>query len=873
MKRGVVLFSLAVLLAARAPARAAEPPLVVENERLRAQFDPAQHGALTSLVAEGCEFIAKQKAPKLFHLEFAPKGDFAAKRIVVTSRDMAHSTLSKTVEGKKTIARIECVGPAERPIAVVCTFTLTTDDPLLRCRIDARFPESLVLDSVRFPMLTLRAPLGGESDAIVFGSTKGGVYRRPWAYKPGQGLQFSQPGNLAAGMACYGSDEAGLLSAMFDTRGYRKGVAAFRTAEGVEFAWVHPCAVSSRFTLEYDAVLAGYGRQTLKRPVDWRDGADLYKAWAVRQPWCTKTFAQRSDLPAWMKQAPAMVRFGRDWLAKPERIEQWLTGYWKENFPRIPLIVAYWGWEKVETWVTPDYFPCFPSDEEFRRLVKLGRSMDAHAFLWPSGYHYTLSFGKQPDGSFAWDDRARFDREARPHAICGREGKVILGDRSWLRGGQCATVCPGDPWTIDWFNHTCAEISRRGVEMIQVDQVVGANFPVCYSAAHGHAPGPGLWMTDAMRKQLDTMLAQCRKIEPDTVIGVEEPNEWIIQQVGIQDYRDLESLKGLASEPASVFGYLYHEYLPVFQSNPQRGNLLASAYCLVNGQMPHFMPVRRIGSGALLLNGGFEEQINGFPESWEKVGGHNGKSYSGESTFDLQERHSGHGSLRLTNAERGQIAQVSQTVQIGGEFQVGRKYRLSAWMKSAGLKEPNGIQFAALAPGLKSKGGWRIPMPQSAGDWTLGSAEFTLPAESQMLRIMLHMNGPGRVWIDDLRLEEVRADGSTVELQQPKGPLDHELMRQWVSLFHGEGRPYLFLGKMMHPPTLKTGHVEAWRRQLPAVLHNAFQAADGSVAAVLVNVTDAPQTAEMRWPGNKTIQTFTLQPWQVRLERATGSRQ
>ena len=864
------LACLVVVLAASHSVLAADPPLALHNGRLSVAFDPAQHGAITSLVADGCQFIAKQRTPRLFQLDLSPAGDLMAKRIIVSSRDMARYKATRRTEGRQTIARLEFAGPAERPIEVVCTFTATEGDPLMRARIEVQCPPSLVLESVRFPMMTLRAPLGqGESDALVLGSTKGGVYRQPWAYKPGQGVQFTQPGNLVAAMACYGDDDIGLFSGLFDTRGYRKSVAATRTNEGLDLAWVHPCLIAGRFATGYDAVLTTYSRREQGRRVDWRDGADIYKAWAVHRPWCAKTLAQRDDLPAWYKRGPAMVRFGREWLAKPERIERWLKDYWQGQFPRMPLIVAYWGWEKVDTWITPEYFPCFPSDEEFRRLVKLGRTMDAHAFCWPSGYHYTITYDKGPDGHFVWDDRARFDAEARSHAICGRDGKVIIGDRFWLRGGQCATVCPGDAWTIDWFNRICAQIASRGVEMIQVDQVVGGGFPLCYSATHGHAPGAGLWTSDAIHKQLDTMLAECRKIEPEAIIGVEEPNEWFIQQVGIQDYRDLESLKGLATEPASVFGYLYHEYLPMFQSNPPGHLRLAEAYCLVNGQMPHFVPSARMG-GPLPVNGGFEEMHSRFPEAWDKVRGYKGVVYSGEATSDAEQHHAGHASLRLKNTEPGQVVQVSQNVPMGGDFQPGRTYRLSVWMKTAGLKDANAVSFATFASGLESTGGWRIGVPRTDSDWTRGSADFTVPAASAMLRIMLQLTGPGTLWLDDLHLEEVRADGSFAEVQQPKWPIDHEFMRQWVDLFHGAGRPYLFFGKMVHPPELNVGTVDALNRKFPAVLHNAYQAPDQSVAVVLVNVTDVPQTVDLAWPGTKDRQSLVLQPWQVRLVPKAG---
>ena len=157
-------------------------------------------------------------------------------------------------------------------------------------------------------------------------------------------------------------------------------------------------------------------------------------------------------------------------------------------------------------------------------------------------------------------------------------------------------------------------------------------------------------------------------------------------------------------------------------------------------------------------------------------------------------------------------------------------------------------------------------MPQTAGDWTHGHAEFTLPQAARIVRIMLHLNGPGTIWLDDLALEEVRADGTAVVVSRPEEPADHDLMRQWVELFHGEGRPYLLLGRMLHPPRLEIGTFDSAGRPFPAILHNAFQAPDGSSAVILVNVTDAPQTGQLTWQGPP--QPITLQPWQVRLVRA-----
>ena len=838
-------------------------PWVVQNEQLAVTFAAEAHGAVTSLVdrATGRELAARQPRPQLFQLEFSTPG--STQRLTVGNCD-ANSVefTAPDKPGGSAVLRFACLGG--QPINVVCRVGGTDKDPWLRWRIEAEYPPSLMLEAVRFPIVTLS--LTKETDALVLGATKGGVHRQPSAWKSGRSVSASQPGSLAAQMACYYDHGIGVFTAALDARGYRKTVVVSKSDAGLSLAWQHPCLSTSGFRLDYDVTLATFRSPDPTLPTDWRDGADVYKAWAVKQPWCRRTFAAREDLPAWLKNGPAMVRFHRNWLAEPGSIEAWLNEYWKRHFPGdVPLIIAYWGWEKVDTWITPDYFPVFPSDDEFRRLVAVGRQANGHTFLWPSGYHYTVTYKKLPNGEFQWDDRRRFDTVAKSHAIQGGDGKVIIGDRSWLQGGQTATMCPGDAWTIDWFNRIAAGLAERGAELVQVDQVVGGNFPACYAKSHGHAPGPGAWATDVFRKQLQTMLQECRKTQPAAVVCFEEPNEHFLQEVGLQDYRDWEVMRHNDTEPASVFNYLYHEYLPTFQSNPQAGNRLQAAYCLVTGQIPHFVPSFQRGPGPLLVGGDFENWRGPVPAGWDKVAGYQGRAYSGRADRDDSVRHSRRSSLRLTNQDRDEIAQVSQNVLVGQTFAPGRTYRLGAWLKTQGLKQRNAVLLGAFAVGMKHLGSWRLEMPDANEDWVHRQAQFALPEGTQLLRIMLHLQGPGTAWIDDVLLEQVQEDGRAVEVQRPETPGDHDLMREWVQLFHGEGRPYLFLGKMVRPPRLDVGTMEVQARRFPAILHEAFAASDGTQAVVLVNASDAPQTGTLH-SGGRSV-PVTLPPWEARLLR------
>ncbi len=834
--------------------QAEDVPVTVTSERIALTLGRAEKGAVVSLKTRaGVEFAAVgQKPANLFSLTFSQQAPVPGAELLLSSADAKTFTADVKDGAGGTCATLVYEGFTQGVARVVCTVRTKPGDAMARWGIAVQMRDGWVLEKVQYPFVTLAAQLGTsvEDDAAVLGTAKGGIVRRPGTMKPGWRSAGSQPGNLAAAFGCYYDDRAGFYTAAEDGKGYPKDLILTRTAAGVEFSWSRPCFATGADTQGYDVVMSAYGGSD-GAPSDWRDAADLYKAWALTQPWCATPFAQRGDLPAWLKDGPAMVRFGREWLADPERIERWLTQYWQKYFPQMPLITAYWGWEKRGSWVTPDYFPIYPTDEQFTNLVAKTRKMGCHAFPWPSGYHWTLTYNKRPDGSFEWDDRARFDAVARTHAVHQRDGNLYIRVPSWLQGGNTACMCGGDPWTIRWWNESISlPLAQRGCELVQVDQVVGANWPTCYAANHGHPQGRGQWMTESFTRQLQTMREAMCRAEPDSVVCFEEPNEWYNHIVGLQDYRDCEARQ----EWASVFNYLYHEYLPCFQSNPRGNDRVMFAHCVADGQMPHLVPSGKdFADDEPLVNGVFEARTAGAGalRGWEKLSGYQGKAWTGQAFSDTDEKHGGASSLRLENTNSSDIVQVSQNVEVSDSgFMAGGKYRLSAWLKTERMAQPNGINFGVFAPGLKSTGqGGQLKFPPAGSGWTRVSADFTVPAGAEMMRIMCHVNGAAKAWVDDLTLEALRPDGSTKGVRYDGLALDARFLKQWVTLYHGEGRPWLMYGRLAHPPKLACAAITYRERLTPAVFHNAFRAPDGREAVVLANATREPQDVTLFWRG------------------------
>jgi len=800
--------------------------LLLRTEAVTIVLSKAEKGGIVSVTdnATGQEFIAKQKEPCLFRLVFTKKGDVSGATETFSSRDAQEMKCLVAKDGMKTVATLDFKGIGGKRIDATCKVSVSKGDPLVRWRISVSGQEPLVLEEVHFPILVLSAKLGDsdEDDAAVSGLFNGGVYRRPGQWTVGTRVWDKQPGTLQAQFACYYDARAGLHTATQDSKGYPKQFEMVRTTDGVGFIWKHLCfhELTKPLALDYDVVCTTYRSKEEGVPTDWHDGADIYKEWAMKQPWCARTIAERKDIPEFIKSAPVIVSFDRrtGGGATP-RISFWLDRYWGKFFsPKASLIAMFYSWEHVAAWVSPKYFPFYPSDEDFAEAVRIIRKYGGHIFLWPSTYQWTLTYGERPDGTYEWDDRADFEKVGRAHAVVNRDGSLFTRKFDWLKGGESANLCHGDPFTLQWFTEIVDGLVKCGADLIQLDQAVGGGWPLgvpqtCFSSTHGHPPGYGLWQTDAFHKQLRML----RHRFPQVGFDFEGNQELFIQDGnGIWDYRDDEIFfqpRASGHEPASVFTYLYHEFCPSFNHHAGYAGPLAPvllAYSLVNGQVPWIGPYAFTGEGHAVLNGDFEAFDNPAqpPMGWEHVSkGSSGVSYDGKFYRDEQVKHSGRYGLRLENETEKQIVQISQNVPVDGKtLSIGRTYRLKLWLRSTGVAGQNNVMIGAYDEGWKEKGSWRIPIP-SETDWVRKQVEMTIPDGSVRLRIMLHLEGKGKVWVDDIEIVELGEGGQERPVRRPM-PARDKILQQWVKIWSEEGKPYLLFGRMLHPPTLECERVK-----------------------------------------------------------------
>jgi len=287
--------------------------------------------------------------------------------------------------------------------------------------------------------------------------------------------------------------------------------------------------------------------------------------------------------------------------------------------------------------------------------------------------------------------------------------------------------------------------------------------------------------------------------------------------------------------------------------------MLMMAYCLVNGQMPHLVSHWPLQPSPTFQNGGFEHWNENLPDGWtcikslsEKGTGsepnragqrrkrsprgacppfrRGSKSDSSQESngllhCDEKIKHSGKFSLRLENRNPDDVIEVSQDIGIGGHElevgghgpEVGKTYRLSLWFKAEQLQQPSRVRLDGFDAEGETTGSWSVPIAR-CDDWQRAEIGFTVPEHTERAQVVLQATGACKVWFDDVLLEEPGQDGTyRIVMNKPILAAEHDLGLRWVRLFHGEGRPYLLLGRMLRPPPLITGKVKCPPSPLPGV--------------------------------------------------------
>ena len=454
---GIILAGVGLYVAT---AKAAE----ISSSTLTAVFDDEGKGRLAHLVdRNGRDFASERNVDvPLWSVEACKADMFTTK--VVTQSNLAKGYSMRTLANGIELVWEDVGEVVEKAVA---TFVAKPGDASIRCRIAVTPKPGWALVETQFPVCALNECLGSspKDDAIVIGSGHGGIMRYPMnphrEYWKNRQLGHS-PGNLVAQFGCFYDDRCGLYTMAEDADGNEKELFLDRwyrdlRPDGTDsggklmLRWSRFEYSDSADNQPYDILLRGFSGSD-GGDTTWHDAADIYKTWAQKQFWCKKTFLEKTGfLPQWTREAPVVMWLDRSWLASPDPLKKWLGGYWTKKFPDVPLLVIPEGWEQHGAWVAAEYFPVYPDEETFSKIVGNLRAANGHLWMWPSGHHWSIQFGKRDDGTYQLDFSKDFNQRAAPHAAVSRDGNVRFDRKGWLKGGTLATMCPGDPWTVEWW--------------------------------------------------------------------------------------------------------------------------------------------------------------------------------------------------------------------------------------------------------------------------------------------------------------------------------------------------------------------------------------------------------------------------------------
>jgi hypothetical protein len=608
------------------------------NRNHRLEIDPATGQLLSLRPATGAidqEFIEASDPQPAFVIQYLD-----SKRQFRTISSRQASTVTAAGDGGGDgVFRVRFAGLAGLDLEAEVTVQCAAADPFSRWGITVTNRAGLAITAVEFPFVIVRYRLGGAaaSEALLRPFATGQLHRAPqphqmspdndaaWQFRPDNGDAGHYPGLTFAQLLAYYNDRAGLYAACDDTSGGVKLIKAMHRGHGIRLGFSHVGDWPANGTREL-----GYNVLLCTFTGDWYDAAELYRAWSLQQAWANAPLHRRTDIPAWLMEQPPHIVFriqgeldagpvktNAEFVPYPKIVPLAQNAAARLNAPVLPVIMS---WESGGPWVYPDCFPPAGGDESLKEFTALARQRGWHVGTYCNGTRWVT--GHYWNG---YDGQKFFDQNGGEQSVCRTHDGLRWQenwDRTWRPSYACCAAAPG---TVEIARAFVGRLIDDGLDWIQfLDQNVGcATFP-CFSAAHGHPPTPGRWMTEAMGKLLDTLRARAATASRPIAFSIENaPNENFIGRFDICDIRVTPpGHTGFERSFLPLWHYLFHEFTLIqgtFGSGPDPYyTATRNAYNLVTGAIPGAIIT---GSGRILNREAFPwaqwvPQMGSDEDSW-----------------------------------------------------------------------------------------------------------------------------------------------------------------------------------------------------------------------------------------------------------------
>ncbi len=353
----------------------------------------------------------------------------------------------------------------------------------------------------------------------------------------------------------YYNDDGGLYVACDDPAGLPKFIDPLLENDGVMMGVGHYPGTrgAGKFALPYHVVIG-----TFKG--DWYAAAEIYRNWALKQPFLPPKLAQRTDVPKWLAESPSAIAFpmrghgdGDPPAAEnPEYtpltnalpyLDKWGTVL---NGTLAPMI---FNWERAGPWIQPDAFPPLGGEEKFREFMSVAKARGWHPMIYGDGLTWDIS-----QQNTHYDGMPYFHAHGGDELVTRRwDGTIPEFNSGWR---NAYWTCVGTEKGRQMVLEMTRQIAEFGPAVIQqFDQ--GAGPRACFAANHGHPPVPGPWMTEDFKQLLKADEEVARSVDP----GVAMSCEGAPPEVYLKDFQLWDARIHLTP----LYSFVYHEYANGFE--------------------------------------------------------------------------------------------------------------------------------------------------------------------------------------------------------------------------------------------------------------------------------------------------------------------
>lgn len=381
---------------------------------------------------------------------------------------------------------------------------------------------------------------------------------------PSEGCFGIFPNMICSQMLAYIWNDASLYMGAHDQNRGVKDINFMRVNDGVMLRIRLFCGTDfgEEFAPNYPIVFAVTSNS-------WHSPAERYRKWFESAlPPRVKKITENENAPSWYEDSPLVISYPVRGVhdmdeMKPNKLYPYINA-----LPTLDEIkkatdarqlVLLMHWEGTAPWAPPFVWPPFGGEQIFNEFKEELHDRGDMLGVYCSGFGYT----KQSNLIESYNLERQYEEEGIERGACaGPDGKVLISKICEAqRSGY--DICPASKVGREVLTRAYRPLLESGIDYAQIlDQNHGGGQYFCYSREHGHAPGPGEWMT----KNMQDMLSEWNEIGGKMALGCESASaEPFIGNLLFSDNR--YELNYMYGTPVPLYAYIYHEYLRNFMGN------------------------------------------------------------------------------------------------------------------------------------------------------------------------------------------------------------------------------------------------------------------------------------------------------------------